>query len=360
MTADQSWTARLQHARRLAAVCAVGAGGGGLFALLGLPAAWLAGAMFSCGIAALAGLTAIIPNRIRDVVYVVLGVTMGAGVTPQVIDQMPTWPVTLAGLLMTTALVTAASYLYLRRIAGWDPASAFFGSVPGALTMTIAMAERSPADLRLVALAQTVRLFMLVAVLPFVVAAVHPEPGLAMAGPEGLAGTAILLAAGTAGSLLFLALRVPSGLLLGAFAASSLLHGMGIIGGQVSPAIQIPAFVILGASLGLRFAGTTFRQLRVMLVAVVGVFAVALATACAGAVVLSVATGISLGQMLVAFAPGGLEAMVIVAFALSVDPAFVAAHHLLRFLAVTVLVPVIGPLVWGRGQSPTTKVSDAD
>jgi membrane AbrB-like protein len=219
--------------------------------------------------------------------------------------------------------------------------------------MTIAMAEKSPADLRLVSLSQTMRLFMLVAVLPLVVAAVHPEPGLDMAGPEGVAGTLLLMATGVLGSVVFVLLRVPSGLLLGAFSASSLVHGFGLIEGQVAPAIQIPAFIVLGASLGLRFAGTTFRQLGVMLVAVVGAFLVALSTASAGALLVAAATGLPVGQMLVAFAPGGLEAMVIVAFALSVDPAFVAAHHLLRFLAMTLLVPFVGPRVYGRaGRTP--------
>jgi membrane AbrB-like protein len=305
--------------------------------------------MFAAGLAALGGLHARIPDRLRDVVYVVLGVSMGAGVTPEVVERMPTWPATLAGLSVTMVAVTTASYQYLRRVAGWDAASAFFGSIPGALTMTLAMAERSPADLRLVSLSQTMRLFMLVAVLPLVVAAVHPEPGLSMAGPEGVAGTLALMATGVLGSALFIVLRVPSGLLLGAFTASSLVHGFGLVEGQVAPAIQIPAFVVLGASLGLRFAGTTYRQLGTMLVAVVGAFLVALATASAGAVAVAAATGLPVGQMLVAFAPGGLEAMVIVAFALSVDPAFVAAHHLLRFLAMTLVVPVVGPRVWGGG-----------
>ena len=44
--------------------------------------------------------------------------------------------------------------------------------------------------------------------------------------------------------------------------------------------------------------------------------------------------------MLVAYAPGGLEAMTILAFALHLDPAFVGAHHLWRFLYVSVMMPL--------------------
>ena len=41
-----------------------------------------------------------------------------------------------------------------------------------------------------------------------------------------------------------------------------------------------------------------------------------------------------------AFAPGGIEAMTILAFVLGLDPAFVATHQLARFLGIS-LLPVI-------------------
>ena len=42
-----------------------------------------------------------------------------------------------------------------------------------------------------------------------------------------------------------------------------------------------------------------------------------------------------------AFAPGGIEAMTILAFVLGLDPAFVATHQLARFLGISLLLPVI-------------------
>ena len=44
--------------------------------------------------------------------------------------------------------------------------------------------------------------------------------------------------------------------------------------------------------------------------------------------------------MLIAYAPGGLDAMTILAFALHLDPAFVGAHHLWRFFYVSVMMPL--------------------
>nr|WP_280514466.1 AbrB family transcriptional regulator [Chthonobacter albigriseus] len=327
----------------------VGAVGGGLFTALGMPAAWLSGAMVATGVAALLGLEAPVPARFRDIVYVILGISMGSGVTPEVVGRMSAWPATLAGLALTVAGVTAGSYLFLRRVAGWDPATAYFGSIPGALSMTLATAELSRADLRRVSLSQTIRLFMLVAVLPVVVTSVEQPGGLVAGLPVLTEPLALLLlaACGIAGSALAVRLRIPAGVLIGAFLASSLLHLFSVVDGVLPDSIQLPAFVALGAFLGMRFAGTSLSMVLGTLAASFGAFAVALAIAAGGAMLAAALSGIPPGQVLVAFAPGGLEAMVILAFVLGVDPAFVAAHHLARFVAMTVVVPLAARHVLG-------------
>ncbi len=114
----------------LLAALAVGGLGGGLFTLVGLPAAWLSGAMVAVGFAALGGLSATIPARLRDATYVLLGVSMGAGIDPDLLSRLGDWPASLAGLAVAVGFMIVGSYLWLRRVSGWDPASAYFGSIP--------------------------------------------------------------------------------------------------------------------------------------------------------------------------------------------------------------------------------------
>ena len=52
-----------------------------------------------------------------------------------------------------------------------------------------------------------------------------------------------------------------------------------------------------------------------------------------------IAPELPLGQILIAYAPGGVEAMAAIGLALGYDPAFVAAHHFARILILLVLVP---------------------
>ena len=45
--------------------------------------------------------------------------------------------------------------------------------------------------------------------------------------------------------------------------------------------------------------------------------------------------------MVVAYAPGSIDAMMILALALHLDPVFVGAHHLARVFTVTLALPII-------------------
>ncbi|MDH3741291.1 MAG: AbrB family transcriptional regulator, partial [Hyphomicrobiales bacterium] len=59
-------------------------------------------------------------------------------------------------------------------------------------------------------------------------------------------------------------------------------------------------------------------------------------------------TGLPLLATLLAFAPGGLEVMTILAFALGVNPAFVATHQLVRFVSLNLSMPFASQLFLTR------------
>jgi uncharacterized membrane protein AbrB (regulator of aidB expression) len=53
----------------------------------------------------------------------------------------------------------------------------------------------------------------------------------------------------------------------------------------------------------------------------------------------SMLLGLPFGQLWLAYAPGGVEAMAAMALALHLDPAFVGAHHVLRILGLNLITP---------------------
>lgn len=333
--------------------------GGALAALGDVPAAWLSGAALACALAAIAGLPVTVPGPVRTVGYVVLGAVLGSGVSPETFAAMGSWGVSLAAVGVTVVAVVTASWLFLDRIAGWDRPSAFFASVPGALSYVLAMAsEDGRADVRRVAVSQTLRLLVLVVLLPPLIAhGVSHSPG-PVARPESGVGDLLVLAVvcGLA-SAIAMRIRMPAGHLTGPFFASLVLHASGLVAGGLPPEVTIPAYACLGAIIGARFAGISLTEFRGIAGASLGAFGVALAVSGVAAGTVSFLTGQPMALTLVAFAPGALDAMVVLAFALHIDPAYVALHQMLRMLLISFGMPVVArfflpPVAGGRDTGP--------
>ena len=144
----------------------IAAAGGALFAVLGLPAPWLTGSMMAIVAAAMADLPVGLPARLRDVAFVLLGISMGSSATPESVTQMQAWPGSLALLALSVVTTLFAGAVYLERIHGWDRVTARCASMPGAFAAVIVLAATSAADLPRVVLAQSIRIFILVALMP--------------------------------------------------------------------------------------------------------------------------------------------------------------------------------------------------
>jgi uncharacterized membrane protein AbrB (regulator of aidB expression) len=51
--------------------------------------------------------------------------------------------------------------------------------------------------------------------------------------------------------------------------------------------------------------------------------------------------GMPFGATLIAYAPGGLEAMIVLALGLGIDPLFVSAHHFSRYFLINLSLPFL-------------------
>jgi uncharacterized membrane protein AbrB (regulator of aidB expression) len=103
---------------------------------------------------------------------------------------------------------------------------------------------------------------------------------------------------------------------------------------------SIAAMVGLGTLAGGRFTGLRFRLLLWYLGAAVGAFAVSLAVTAVIGIAVTLATPLPAGDIIVAYAPGAVDAMMILALALHLDPVFVGAHHVARVFVVLLGMPL--------------------
>lgn len=337
-------------AARLALTLLIAACGGGVFYWLGLPAAWLSGAMVFVAVTTLAGAPTLLPDRLRDALFVLIGISMGAGVRPDVVERIGEWPISMALLVVVVVGVTTAGYAVLHFGAKWSRETAYFSAIPGALSYVIALASDRGADLPRIASSQSLRLFVLVAIMPFAVVstngAIEGEGGqLLVSTPvEILVGVPLCLLV----SWLAVRLRVPGGWMTGAFFTSAGLNASGALTLALPQFVLLPCFAMMGAMIGCRFANMTFREFVSVLGASFAALCAAFLTSIAGALLVSSLIDIPFGQALLAYAPGGLEVMTILAFMLDLDPAFVAAHQIARFTGMVLLLPLVTGLVLGH------------
>ncbi|MCP4381673.1 MAG: AbrB family transcriptional regulator [Hyphomicrobiales bacterium] len=327
---------------RLTGTIAIAAAGGWLATLVGLPASWLSGSMICAAFLTIAGFESRLPARFADGIFLLMGTAFGAGLTPELIANAAAWPFSLAVLAATIVVGIVAVRAFLMRVAGWDRETAFFAAVPGALSYVLAIASETNADMRKVAASQSIRVFLLVAALPGIVVAVEPggQPGREIA-VASYTETFILLAASLTSSLVLRRLGMPAAFLLGSFAASAALHGTGTIVGTLPTPVVTSAIVLLGVLIGSRFTGITPGFLRMVLAASAGAFIVVTAIALSAALLVAFTIGVPVDQAIIAFAPGGLDAMLSLALALDMDTTFVAAHQFARFVGLALMLPIV-------------------
>jgi membrane AbrB-like protein len=329
----------------IAETLAIALAGGLTFTLLGLPAGLVSGSVLAVATAALLGRPVNLPLAFARVCYVIVGILLGAVVTPDTLRGVATWPASIAILMVGALAMMVATMSYLRVVHRWDPLSALLGASPGSMAQVIALSTELGGDLRAIAVVQTVRVLLLVLGLPnglalfgLVVPAVPVPRG--PAGMTVLPEMILLVAVATVFAIAFVRMRFPGGLMFGAMAGSAILHGTGTIHAVLPWWIGSAAVITLGALVGSRFANTTFRALVGFLGAAFGSFAVSMAVATCFIVADTHFFAFPIANVVIAFSPGAQDTMMVLALALHLDPVYVGAHHLARFLVVTFSVAV--------------------
>jgi uncharacterized protein len=343
--------------RRLAETLVIGAVGGIAFQRLGLPAGLVSGSIVAASIASLLGRPLAVPNDLTRVVLVIVGIALGSVVTPETLQGLARYPLSIAILALAIPSMTLATTTYLRLVHGWNPLSALLGASPGALAQIIAMGTESGADVRGVVVVQTVRVLLLAVGIPL---------GLAIAGIEGgvtikpagdiettLAELALLAAVSVASALLMYKLGFTGGLLFGAMIGAVALNGSGLVEARLPWWLANGAMISMGAVTGSRLARIDVRMLVNYLLAALGSFTVAITVATCFILIAARVVGAGPADLVVAFSPGAQDTMMLLALALHLDPVFVGAHHLARYVIVSLGVTFAANVMIRRMKADT-------
>jgi membrane AbrB-like protein len=332
-----------------ALAAATGAVGWALGAL-GLPSSFLFGALVVGLLVAILWPERLeVPPRGFAAAQAVTGVTLGAYLQSSALSAVGrSWlPVLLAS--GATLLLSIGFGVVLARVTATDTRTAALGMVAGGASGIVGMADDLGGDDRLVAFMQYARVLIVVLITPVLVPLVfsgHHVAGAGAAQSGPVFGHpldwVVTIALAVAGALGGRRLHVPAASLLGPMILSGIVT-LGSIGGgfAVPPVLRETAFAVIGLRIGLRFTVATVRLVGRLLVPVT-LSILGLLVACFGlAVALALTTPASLLDAYLATTPGGLYAVLAVAFGAGANTTFIIAVQGLRVLVMVLLAPVM-------------------
>lgn len=310
---------------------------------LGFPAPALTGPALLVSILSVAGLKTFVPDLLRNACFVIIGLSMGTGVTPEVYETARQWPFSFLALGVSIIVIFLLCRATLQHFWKQDRDTAILSSLPGHLSYVLGLSTDTKGDFATISVVQSTRVLSLSLLVPFAVSMMGydtsvmglPGPRMSILALSVSVALALILGFGLA------RLRVPAALLIGGMTFSTVTHLSGLVVGHVPLWVSIPAFILMGSLIGSRFSGTSLSVLRRAFGAGLAVTLIALAVTLAFSLLLVQFVDLPLPQVLIAFAPGGVESMAAMAVIMKADPSFVGAHHIWRLVILTFLAPLI-------------------
>jgi membrane AbrB-like protein len=335
--------------RRTLLTLMIGGLGGGLATLASLPLSWMLGALFMVLLASLAGVRTGVDRRLHRSSIAMLGLFIGNRVDLSELSHLVQWyPSVLAMLVYMVLMLVGGSWLF--RLSGMSRQSALFCAFPGSMNGVVILAERLGGDIRWIAITHAVR--MVIVVLSAVLMASYLAGGITLTeASDGFHWQSLyLLALAPACWWLGGRLRLPLPEFLGPIAAGATLSSLGY-GVTMPDLLLVATFLVLGSTIGSRFAGSSLRQLLAVgrYGLLFALYAVLMAAATAWLV--ASATTLPFRAVLLALLPGGIGEMAVIAVALDIDPVYVVSHHVLRLLLLIVFTPAMVALIRRRQRS---------
>ena len=313
---------------------------------MGMPLAWMLGPMIGITCVATAGVPVFQPNVLPAIALPVVGVMLGSRVTAELLANAANFATALLFLVPFVICCAGLSYLFYRRVGKFDPATAFFAGMPGGLNDMVILGGEMGADEKRISLAHAVRILLVIGL----VAAYFgvfldvrssdmnanwlPVLGLSVKDAALLAGAALI------GIPLGRALRLPAPQMLGPMILSGILHVTELVTVPPPTLLVIAAQIVLGIRIGARFAGVSYRFVATNLALGTVSSVIMIGVALVFAALASRATDIDIAQTFLAYSPGGLIELSLLALALGQEAAFVTLAHVVRIVLVIFGAPV--------------------
>ena len=337
--------------RRRLETLVIAAAGVFVFAQLSLPLPFLFGPMFFCLLAALLNRQLKDFGQITVAGRTILGVAVGASITPELFHRLPELAFTVALVPLYIIFIAAIGVPFFYRVCGFDKMTAYYAAMPGGLQDMVIFGGEAGADVRALSLIHATRVLMIVTIAPIILSVGF---GVSLSAPIGAPATDIPIS-----EMLLMALAAligwKGGERIGLFGASILgpmfitaaLSLFGLIHYRPPAEALLSAQFLIGIGIGVGYVGVTLSELRRDVLAGMA-FVILLSILALVFTEIVVLTDLAPPMdAFLAFAPGGQAEMTLLAVIVGADLGFVIVHHLTRlFLVITCAPLAVRLLKW--------------
>jgi membrane AbrB-like protein len=287
-------------------------------------------------------------GNISTAARTILGVAIGASITPEIVDRIPQLLGSVALIPIYVALIGIVGVPFFRRL-GYDPVTSWYAAMPGGLPDMVAFGKEAGGDARALALIHVTRMLIIVTLAPIILTLFY---GASLSGALGeparnLPTVELFLMA--AAALIGWKVGERVGLfgasILGPMIITAALSLGGVIHSRPPVEAIVVAQLLIGLGIGVQYVGVTLRELRSFILSGVS-FVVILAILAAIFTEIVTVTGLAKPiEGFLAFAPGGQAEMTILALAAGADLGFIIVHHVTRVVIVIMGAPFAARIV---------------
>lgn len=319
-----------------------------IFQFLGLPLPFLLGPLFICLAAALAGIPMRGAGILGMTMRTILGVAVGATITPDIIGRIPDIGLSIALIPLSVVLVGGSGYFILRKLFKFDPATSYYSSMPGGLQDMLLFGEAAGGNIRTVSLIQATRVLIIVSSAPVILSLFW---GLDSSGQIGqpakdvpIDEMLLMVVAAFAGWGIAHKIRLFGASILGPMIVTAIFSLTGLIEHRPPSEAIVAAQLFIGMAVGVKYTGITWEELgRDVLAGVLFSFTL-IPIGLAFAMIVSLSGIAPPLNTFLAFSPGGQAEMVLLAIIAGADVPFIVTHHLVRMIFVITGAPIIAKL----------------
>ena len=310
-----------------------------------IPLAWMLGPMIITSIVALAGIKVVMPKIVLNSILIILGLHIGNYIDQNLFNQMINWIWTSVIMLIYIIICILIVSKYLQKFSGYGEKASIFSAAPGALGPLMILAENEKTDLSQVATSHLIRLIIIITVIPFIIVNNTGSETLLFNEFDYMGQNHLNLILLIIVSLFFIfvfdKIKIPAALMSGTLFASGLLQMTDVASYKLPDASIDFCLLILGASVGCRFAEKTVKEIANNSLHSLVATTILVLLGLVAAYVATFFVDTNILTLILSFSPGGIYEVAVIAIAFDLDPDFVAFHHIIRLLFILFTVPII-------------------